>query len=71
VNKNLTGLLKYAGINKIGLARPIFKPLHFYLKKTGFPNTKKAYESILSVPIYPTLSIKSANIIIKTLNKFK
>ncbi len=36
--------------------RPIFKPLHRYLKRRGFPEADRAWRSAVSLPIYPSLS---------------
>jgi len=36
--------------------RPVFRPLHRYLGLTGFPETDRAWEHTLSVPIYPSLT---------------
>jgi perosamine synthetase len=38
--------------------RPVYKPLHHYLhlNKREFPNTEEAHRTIVSVPIYPSLS---------------
>jgi perosamine synthetase len=40
----------------ISCARPIFLPLHHYLKLTGYPETEKAWKRALSIPIYPSLN---------------
>jgi perosamine synthetase len=38
--------------------RPVFKPLHQYLHldSGGFPNAEEAHRTIVSIPIYPSLS---------------
>ncbi|MDI6759748.1 MAG: DegT/DnrJ/EryC1/StrS family aminotransferase [Candidatus Brocadiaceae bacterium] len=38
--------------------RPVFKPLHQYLHldNGGFPNAEEAHRTIVSIPIYPSLS---------------
>jgi perosamine synthetase len=40
-------------------SRPVFKPLHQYLglSDKDFPNTTVAYETSLSLPVYPSLSL--------------
>jgi dTDP-4-amino-4,6-dideoxygalactose transaminase len=45
-------------LNKKGIAarRPIFKPLNHYLKLTNFPNTDRAFEQSISIPLYPSLN---------------
>lgn len=48
--------------------RPIYKPLHQYLvlDKRNFPNTEEAYNSLLSLPIYPSLGRDKAEFIART-----
>jgi dTDP-4-amino-4,6-dideoxygalactose transaminase len=41
---------------KIAAARPIYKPLHFYLCSSGFPAVEEAWRRAVSIPIYPSLS---------------
>jgi dTDP-4-amino-4,6-dideoxygalactose transaminase len=36
--------------------RPVFRPLHQYLKLRGFPESEEAHRTALSVPIYPSMS---------------
>jgi dTDP-4-amino-4,6-dideoxygalactose transaminase len=36
--------------------RPVFRPIHHYLKADGFPVSDDAYASALSIPIYPSLT---------------
>lgn len=45
-------LLEQAGICA---KRPVFRPLHRYLRLAGFPGTEEAWRTALSLPIYPTL----------------
>ena len=40
----------------IGCARPVYRPLHRYLKCKGYPETERAWRQSLSIPIYPSLS---------------
>jgi perosamine synthetase len=51
----LIEILQKAGI---GCGKPVFKPLHRYLKKSGFPNADRLQESSLSLPMHPGLSPK-------------
>jgi perosamine synthetase len=44
--------LEQAGVSA---RRPVFRPLHGYLKLAGFPGTEEAWRTALSLPIYPTL----------------
>jgi perosamine synthetase len=69
IRKNLEDFLKKHGIIA---AQPVFHPLHRYLNidKKNFPNTEKAHNKVLSIPIYPSLSNQEINQIIKTLQIF-
>ncbi len=49
-------------------ARPVFKPIHKYLQVKGLPNTDKAWNNTISIPIYPSLTDKE---ICKTLDVLK
>jgi dTDP-4-amino-4,6-dideoxygalactose transaminase len=40
----------------IAYRRPVFKPLHYYLGMTGYPESDRAFLGTLSIPIYPSLS---------------
>ena len=40
----------------VGCNRPIHTPLHHCLNISGYPNTDNAWETSLSIPIYPSLS---------------
>jgi len=43
----------------IGCARPIFLPIHRHLKIDGYPLTDKAWDTALSIPIYPSLQTEA------------
>lgn len=62
-----------SSLNKKGIEakRPVFKPLHRYLKlnKKEFPNTEAVFSSAISLPIYPNLKRDEAKFIVETLNK--
>ena len=45
--------------------RPIYLPLHRYLKMTGFPTTENAWRQSVSIPIYPTLTCAEINRVIE------
>ncbi len=49
----------------IGCARPIYRPLHNYLKLTGYPLTDNVWRTSLSIPIYPSLSDEELNRVIE------
>jgi dTDP-4-amino-4,6-dideoxygalactose transaminase len=36
--------------------RPVFRPLHQYLKLKGFPESEEAHHTALSIPIYPSMT---------------
>lgn len=36
--------------------RPVFRPLHHYLRIDGFPGAEEAWEKAVSLPLYPALS---------------
>ncbi len=36
--------------------RPVFRPLHQYLKLKGFPESEEAHLTALSLPIYPSMT---------------
>ncbi len=40
----------------IAARRPIFRPLHAALKLAGFPGAAEAWRTMVSLPIYPTLT---------------
>jgi dTDP-4-amino-4,6-dideoxygalactose transaminase len=48
--------------------RPVFKPLHHYMGLSGadFPNAEEAYDSVLSIPMYPSLGRDEAEFIART-----
>ena len=39
----------------VGCARPVFLPIHYHLKKDGYPVTDKVWDTSFSIPIYPSL----------------
>ena len=42
--------------NDVSCQRPVYLPLHNYLKLDGFPGTDDAWNKAISIPIYPALS---------------
>lgn len=50
--RSVLTLLEQAGICA---RRPVFRPLHRYLRLAGFPGTDEAWRTALSLPIYPML----------------
>jgi dTDP-4-amino-4,6-dideoxygalactose transaminase len=54
------------GKRGIKCRRPVFKPLHRYLELSGFPKTDHAWETAVSIPIYPALTQQEVYLIIDT-----
>ncbi len=50
------GFIQKLALKAMGCARPIFLPIHRHLKRDGYPVTDKAWETSLSIPIYPSLN---------------
>jgi len=48
-------LARRLGSRGIESKLPVFRPLHHYLRRRGFPTTDAAMQSALSLPIYPSL----------------
>jgi dTDP-4-amino-4,6-dideoxygalactose transaminase len=46
--------------------RPVFKPLHRYLGLEGFPGAEEANRRAVSIPLYPALTRKEADHVIKS-----
>ena len=46
-----------AGMRRRGVAceRPVYKPLHRYLRQNGFPGADEMHRRAMSVPLYPGL----------------
>jgi dTDP-4-amino-4,6-dideoxygalactose transaminase len=49
------GFIRKLAQKAVGCARPVFLPIHRHLKNDGYPVTDKAWETLLSIPIYPSL----------------
>lgn len=45
--------LERAGVH---CRRPVFRPLHGYLKMDGYPNSELVYQCAVSIPLYPSLT---------------
>jgi dTDP-4-amino-4,6-dideoxygalactose transaminase len=54
--KNIDSVIKDFWERGIECKKPIFKPIHHYLGLKGFKNSEYAYNSFISIPIYPSLS---------------
>jgi dTDP-4-amino-4,6-dideoxygalactose transaminase len=63
--RNPPAIIKEMETKGIACRRPIFKPLHHYLKKNGFKGTDEIYKKAISIPIYPSLSKEEVEYICK------
>jgi dTDP-4-amino-4,6-dideoxygalactose transaminase len=52
----LTGLISRLEQQGIDCRMPVFRPLHRYLDRAGFPNSDEAERTALSIPLYPDLT---------------
>lgn len=70
---NIYDIIKMFERHNVEVARPIFKPLHHYLKlpNENFPNTENAYLKSISIPIYPTLQKSEADLICKLIKQIR
>ncbi|MFC1814704.1 DegT/DnrJ/EryC1/StrS family aminotransferase [Thermodesulfobacteriota bacterium] len=46
-------------------AKPVYRPLHRYLYQKGYPQTEKAWRQAISIPIYPSLSSRDTDRVIR------
>lgn len=71
VDGNLERVIQRLSRQGIEAKRPIFRPLHHYLKldKKDFPNTELVYNSALSLPVYPDLKKSEAGFIVASLKR--
>jgi dTDP-4-amino-4,6-dideoxygalactose transaminase len=51
----------------VGVARPVFKPLHRYLGQSACPGADAAWRRFLSLPIYPALSAADARRVVEAI----
>ena len=52
----LMGLISTLEQQGIHCRKPVFRPLHRYLDRSGFPNSDEADRTALSIPLYPDLT---------------
>jgi perosamine synthetase len=66
--KNASDFIRQMRKNQVEIKKPIYKPLHKYLglAPRDFPVTEKVYKMAVSLPIYPSLTDKEINFIIKS-----
>jgi perosamine synthetase len=69
---NVQAIIKKMDSKGVACRRPIYKPLHRYLKKNGFTGTEVIYKRAISIPIYPGLTRIQVDYICKSIiNAFK
>ena len=56
--------------NNIICCKPVYKPIHKYLKLSGFTNSDKVWRQAVSIPIYPSLSNENVEIILNNISKY-
>ncbi len=69
--QNIEEDLKFFEDNGVKCMRPIYKPIHRYLNLDGFPETDRAWDELISVPIYPSLADADIKHIIKVIEKWR
>ncbi|MGH7255359.1 MAG: DegT/DnrJ/EryC1/StrS family aminotransferase, partial [Nitrospirales bacterium] len=62
----LIGMLERRGVR---CRRPVFQPLHRYVGLDGFPNSERAAQRALSIPIYPSLTDQDVHRIVQVVNE--
>lgn len=64
-------IIKFAQANGVICDKPIYKPLHRYmrLEETSFPGTNFAWNNAVSIPIYPALTDKELMKVIDVVTK--
>jgi len=48
---------------------PVFRPIHMTLGLEGFPGTDQAFRHALSLPLYPTLTAREAEVVMRALSR--
>ena len=61
VQRDLEALLERLAAAGITCRRPVFRPLHHYLRQFACPVTDQVWQRALSLPIYPTLSVDAVD----------
>ncbi len=62
--ENPVTFMEEMGKTGIQCRRPVFKPLHRYLQLSGYPMTDDVWEKAVSIPIYPSLRVEDAHLIV-------
>ncbi len=61
LKKDAGPLISYMADSGIECARPVFSPIHRYLKIDGYPVTEQVWLRSISLPIYPSLTKEQAD----------
>jgi len=69
LGNNRSHIIKLMERNKIGIKRPVYRPLHSYfnISEKSYPNTISAWKSIFSLPIFPAIAKKEVEEVISCL----
>jgi len=59
-------IISFMNRHGICCSRPVYKPLHRYLRLGGFPGTETIYRQAVSIPIYPGLSENEIRTVLRT-----
>jgi dTDP-4-amino-4,6-dideoxygalactose transaminase len=69
VEGDLERLLEQIKKEGICCERPVYRPLHYYLGQSDFPQTDSIWSSALSIPIYPSLASVEVTEVIKEVKR--
>jgi dTDP-4-amino-4,6-dideoxygalactose transaminase len=65
LNTHVDGWIKALFRKHVICARPIYKPIHRYLDLRCYPNSQWAWETSISIPIYPSLADEEIDLVIE------
>lgn len=69
IQADLDNIINLCESKQFQCRRPVFKPLHHYLKQKDCPVTDLVYREALSIPIYPSLTQDQQDYIIENLGE--
>ena len=68
LEKEVSNVIELLALKGVNSAKPVFKPLHRYFEmRAGFKKTDEAFSTSLSIPIYPSLTDREQEQVIKAL----
>jgi dTDP-4-amino-4,6-dideoxygalactose transaminase len=70
VEHNVSNLIQILARENIQAARPVYRPLHRYLNLERYPGAELAWNSQISLPIYPSLVAEEVQQICQALQRF-